>query len=193
MDLAIYLLSAGLIVLVAFAVFRVIVRRDYRLKGRTTPLSVALELLVCIAYMAFPYTYLPSDWYLLPPAGVPALRRTIALALIIGGVALTVFAMFFALGIQRAMGWQVDKLIDTGPYRLSRNPQLVCFALVVLGSALYWPDWRQLGWLTLYAIVFHMMVITEEEHLENVYGEAYRRYCQQVPRYIGVPNIGFNR
>jgi protein-S-isoprenylcysteine O-methyltransferase Ste14 len=64
---------------------------------------------------------------------------------------------------------------------------LVSFALVVFGIAVYWPTGRQLGWLALYAIVFHMMVITEEEHLLNVYGEAYRRYCQQVPRYLGIP------
>jgi protein-S-isoprenylcysteine O-methyltransferase Ste14 len=29
------------------------------------------------------------------------------------------------------------------------------------------------------------MVLTEEEHLRAVHGEAYVRYCERVPRYIG--------
>jgi protein-S-isoprenylcysteine O-methyltransferase Ste14 len=119
MDLVIYLLCAGMIALAAFVIFRIIVRRDYRRKGRTT---AAPELLVCILYMAFPSTYLPPDWYLLPATGILPLQRAIALVLILTGVTLTVFAMFFVLGVRRAMGWQVDKLVDSGPYRLIRNP-----------------------------------------------------------------------
>jgi protein-S-isoprenylcysteine O-methyltransferase Ste14 len=28
------------------------------------------------------------------------------------------------------------------------------------------------------------MVSTEEEHLGRVFGEDYRRYCSEVPRYL---------
>ena len=186
MNLAIYLISAGLLILFALVVFRIIVRRDYQQRGRTSGVSATLELLVCIAYMAFPYTYLPSDWYLLPAAYAPPLRRWVAIALITIGVALTLFTLFYTLGPRRAMGWRVDKLIEAYPYNISRNPGIVCFALVVLGVVVFWPYWGQLGWLALYVIIFHMMVITEEEHLANIFGDAYQDYCNRVPRYAGL-------
>jgi len=28
------------------------------------------------------------------------------------------------------------------------------------------------------------VVLTEEEHLRNIYGEEYVQYCKQVPRYL---------
>jgi protein-S-isoprenylcysteine O-methyltransferase Ste14 len=28
------------------------------------------------------------------------------------------------------------------------------------------------------------MILTEEEHLQNIFGEAYTRYRQEVPRYF---------
>jgi protein-S-isoprenylcysteine O-methyltransferase Ste14 len=58
-------------------------------------------------------------------------------------------------------------------------------ALIVIGYALLWPTWHSLGWVLLYALIAHVMVITEEEHLRGVHGEAYLRYCQRVPRYFG--------
>lgn len=65
------------------------------------------------------------------------------------------------------------------------NPQIVAGSLLVLGSVVLWPSWQAVGWLMLYGLVGHLMVSTEEEHLLAVHGEAYARYCQRVPRYVG--------
>jgi len=40
--------------------------------------------------------------------------------------------------------------------------------------------------LSLMAIL-HVMVLTEEEHLHNSYGQVYKQYCKRVPRYLGYP------
>ena len=82
---------------------------------------------------------------------------------------------------------EVDAMIQTGLYRLSRNPQIVGGSLLVIGSAVQWPSWYALGWVILYGAITHMMVLTEEEHLSAVHGEAYARYCERVPRYLGFP------
>jgi len=58
--------------------------------------------------------------------------------------------------------------------------------MMVIGVAVLWPSWYALGWVLL-AAVFHIMVLTEEENLRNVYGEEYTQYCKRVPRYIGFP------
>lgn len=55
---------------------------------------------------------------------------------------------------------------------------------MVLGIALRWPSWYALGWMLLFVAMIHMMVITEEEHLRDVFGEEYVRYCKKVPRYL---------
>ncbi len=37
------------------------------------------------------------------------------------------------------------------------------------------------------AVLSHLMILTEEEHLRHVFGEVYERYCERVPRYIPLP------
>jgi protein-S-isoprenylcysteine O-methyltransferase Ste14 len=58
---------------------------------------------------------------------------------------------------------------------------------MVIGCAVLWPSWYALGWVVLYGVIGHVMVLTEEEHLRNVYGEEYTVYCKQIPRYVGIP------
>jgi protein-S-isoprenylcysteine O-methyltransferase Ste14 len=87
-------------------------------------------------------------------------------------------------GIKRAFGISVDGLQQEGPYKISRNPQVLGGYLLVIGVALQWPSLYSLGWILMYAIIMHWMVITEEEHLNRVFGEEYERYCARVPRYI---------
>jgi hypothetical protein len=41
-----------------------------------------------------------------------------------------------------------------------------------------------LGWLVMYGLTGHMMVITEGENLRNVYDEVYVEYYDRVPRYL---------
>lgn len=48
-----------------------------------------------------------------------------------------------------------------------------------------WPSWYALGWGLLFAPIIYMMVLAEEEHLRNTYGQEYEQYCARVPRYLG--------
>ena len=82
---------------------------------------------------------------------------------------------------------KVKGLVQSGPYRVTRNPQLVGGSLLVIGVVVLWPSCCALGWVVLYGVVAHMMVLTEEEHLRDVFGEEYERYCGRVPRYLGIP------
>jgi len=182
------LLSAFLLLLGAFVVFRMLVRRDYRRKGRLTPFSGFLELLMWGLYMSFPYLYNPAGWpWFWSFEGHGSAGRQVAgFVCITAGLALAFVTMFW-FGLRRAFGLAVDDLIQTGPYRLTRNPQIVGGSLLVIGSAVQWPSWYALGWAILYGAIAHMMVLTEEEHLSGVHGEAYARYCERVPRYLGIP------
>jgi protein-S-isoprenylcysteine O-methyltransferase Ste14 len=188
MTLFAYLAAACLLLLTAWVVFRMLVRRSYRERGRLTPLVGFLELLVWLLYVAFPTLYNPIDWWLVwfadPPVG-PVLTL-IGSALVIVGMGSAVAAML-SLGMGVVMGQQSGGLKQTGWYGLSRNPQIVGLGLAVTGVALLWPSWYALGWVVLGAAIAHMMVLTEEEHLRRTLGESYQAYCQRTPRYVGLP------
>jgi len=188
MQLVVYFISALLLVVAAFVVFRILVRRGYQRKGRLTPFSSFLELLIWGLYMGFPYVYNPPEWVRFWSHDVPvstALRITGLICITIGLA--SAFGTMFWFGLRRAFGLKVNVLVQTGPYRVTRNPQVVGGSLLVIGSVVLWPSWYALGWMILYGVVAHMMIFTEEEHLRKVYGEEYVCYCERVPRYFGVP------
>jgi protein-S-isoprenylcysteine O-methyltransferase Ste14 len=116
----------------------------------------------------------------------------VAIVVIFGWVmiALGVLTMLISLawlGLRRSHGLEVDTLIQSGPYSLTRNPQIVGFSLGMIGFVMVWPSWHMTISLLLYVVLFHLMVLTEEEHLLSRYGNEYLRYCEETPRYIGVP------
>jgi protein-S-isoprenylcysteine O-methyltransferase Ste14 len=182
--LAICLLSALLLILAAYVVFRWIVRRDYLGKGRLTLGASILQLLVFFAVMCFPYLYNPPEWgcfWVLDDLEKP--HRVVGFILICLGF-VSAFGAMFWFGLRRAFGLEVSGLIRHGPYRYTRNPQVIGGSLLIIGPAVQWPSWYSLGWLVLFGVICHMMVLTEEEYLRAKFGEEYRRYCQEVPRYL---------
>ena len=187
-ETVIYLASASLLIVAAFLVFRVLVRRDYRRHGRLTAVSSALELLIWALFMGFPYLYNPPAWvyYWRPGVPVSVPLRMVGLACTTAGLLLT-FGTLIWFGLRRAFGLEVSRLVQSGPYRLSRNPQLVFGTLLIVGAVILWPSWYALGWAVLYGVISHLMVLTEEEHLRAVYGAEYDDYCARVPRYVGHP------
>lgn len=193
MVLPVYLMAAFLLLLGGFVVFRVLVRRDYQRRGRLTPLTSLLELAIWLLFVCFPYLYNPPDWWLVCFANTPVspVPKIIGSALVAVGMCVALIAMA-GLGVRTTMGDKTQALRETGLYRVSRNPQLVGGGLAVLGVAVLWPSWYALGWVVLYGVIGHLMVLAEEEHLRSAHGEAYARYCERIPRYIGIPHKSKN-
>jgi protein-S-isoprenylcysteine O-methyltransferase Ste14 len=177
----------GVFLLLGFAyiVFRRIVRREYRLHGRLTVWISTLQLLVFAGLMAFPYLFNPPawalSWMLVGPTSFT--QQTVGLIIILMGF-LVAFGTMGWFGIRRAFGVEAQGLIHAGPYRFSRNPQILGGYLLVIGVTVQWPSWFAIVWIVLYGVIAHWMILTEEEHLRSLFGEDYVRYCQQVPRYL---------
>lgn len=183
MKLSIYLIFAFLIVICAFIIFRVFVRRDYKRKGRLTFFSTVLEWVIFFSLGWFIYFDLQGDWQ--PSSVLPVIRVIAWISLVLGMTFLIIGIV--RLGFRRSNGLEVDVLRQTGLYSLSRNPQALACALAVVGYALFWPTWHTLGWILLYMIIIHLMILTEEENLRKVFGDEYVEYCKRVPRYVGIP------
>jgi len=183
-----YSISMLVLLVAALVVFRILVRRDYRQRGHLTRFTGFLELLIWVLFVFLPCIYNPLDWLLVWFADTsvgPALRIFGWITTAVG-IAIAIAAMT-GLGIDKTMGQKTETLQQAGLYRMSRNPQIVGGGLMVIGCAVLWPSWYALGWVVLYGVIGHVMVLTEEEHLRNVYGEEYTVYCKRIPRYAGIP------
>lgn len=186
--LAVYVVSAILMVIGAFIIFRRIVRHGYEQNRRLTPLPFFLQLLIWGMFFAFPCIYNPFNWAWSQSSVSQAIP-------ILGGIGwtfvwiglLTLVIAVASLGLLRSCGQAINKLEMSGLYRVTRNPQLMGGVLIIVGYTALWPSWYALGWVVLYVIMGQMMVLTEEKHLHAVHGEGYAQYCKRVPRYLGFP------
>ena len=184
--LLLYLLLAFLLLVFAYFVFMRIGRGDYLKKGRLTWFSSFLQLLVFLGVLLFPYLYNPPMW-----AYFWDLSRASSYLLAVAGLILIVLGFIVALGsmawfgLGRVFGLKVDVLAYSGPYRISRNPQILGFYLLVIGVALQNPSWYAAGWVVLCGIICHWMILSEEEFLRAKFGAQYESYCARTPRYLG--------
>ena len=76
-------------------------------------------------------------------------------------------------------------VVDSGPYRFTRNPLYVSLTLMYLGLTLAFNTWWGFVLLVPVLIVMHFgVILREERYLEGKFGESYRRYRDNVRRYI---------
>ena len=181
----VFLLPTLLLLAISYVAFRVIIRREYRLRGKLTWISSSLQLVVFGGLMSFPYLFNPSEWawFWLFTGPTSPQQRIIGLVIIILGFVMA-FGTMAWFGIRLAFGLETQRLITTGPYRFTRNPQILGGYLLVIGVSVQWTSWFMLIWIILYGLVGHWMILTEEEHLHMVLGNEYKFYCEQTPRYL---------
>ena len=75
-------------------------------------------------------------------------------------------------------------LVTDGVYRRLRNPMYVGATLLLTGFAvLFASDWTLVMTITFAGVVHFGVVMREERYLEAKFGDAYRKYKAQVPRY----------
>jgi protein-S-isoprenylcysteine O-methyltransferase Ste14 len=77
------------------------------------------------------------------------------------------------------------ELVVAGLYRVVRNPQYVGVLLVAVGEALLAEAAALLGYAAFLASAYHLFVrYYEEPTLGRLFGEAYTRYREAVPRWL---------
>ena len=182
MNVLLYVTFAALLTAAGFLVFRRVVARAYLIKGRLDLTSSLLQLAVFAGFFSFPYLYLPPEWaWDWLPNGT--WNRLVALILVASGMVLA-FGTMGWFGIRRAFGLRVGGLQRAGPYRFSRNPQMVGGWLMVLGVVFYRPSVYTAGWVLIWVLLGRWMIAGEEAHLRSVFGEEYEQYCRNTPRYL---------
>ena len=95
-------------------------------------------------------------------------------------------ALFAKVGRGTLAPWDPTRqLVTVGPYRLSRSPMIAGVALVLAGQALYHGSKWLAAWVSAFIAVNHMyFLLVEEPSLRRRFGQAYRDYAAQVPRWL---------
>ncbi len=109
---------------------------------------------------------------------------------IVGGLLILVFAFLIYWGIRtlslhQSLGLE-GKLITTGPYKYTRNPQYL--ALILLYISMILVTSSNLAFLTggLLILMYVIIPLSEEPWLEDLFGVEYLEYRKRVPRFVGL-------
>ncbi len=115
------------------------------------------------------------------------LRLAASAALALAALALigSAFRLFKRSG-QDPSPWKPSpSLVLQGPYRFTRNPMYVGMTTLQVSIGLALDDlWVIVGAALSLAVVHFIAVRPEEAYLAEKFGEAYRRYCAAVRRYL---------
>jgi protein-S-isoprenylcysteine O-methyltransferase Ste14 len=119
---------------------------------------------------------------------VSALPVLAGVALIAAGVALWIWTvrLFARIGKGTLAPWDPTRhLVVEGPYRRVRNPMIAAVLAVLLGEATLFGSPTLLIWFAAFlAIAWAGFLVYEEPSLERRFGEEYREYKRNVPRWL---------
>jgi len=100
--------------------------------------------------------------------------------------------VFFALAtITMKNSWRVGipeektALVTNGIYKWSRNPAFFGFDLLYLSICLLFFNIPLLVISIWAAVMLHLQVLQEEEHMKRMFGEDYINYMKNTFRYLG--------
>jgi protein-S-isoprenylcysteine O-methyltransferase Ste14 len=85
----------------------------------------------------------------------------------------------------------LDEPITSGVYRISRHPMYFSGFLLYLGIAIACASWVFLVCAMVWIVSMHFGTFPEERELLEKYGEAYRKYMDSTPRWIGMPKCHY--
>ncbi|MDR3158862.1 MAG: isoprenylcysteine carboxylmethyltransferase family protein [Zoogloeaceae bacterium] len=120
-------------------------------------------------------------------ANHPVLLVMGGLLLFLGfGLAFWTMRIFHHIGKGTAAPWDPpQRLVVSGPYRHVRNPMLTSVFMTLAAEALLLNSWAI--FILLAVFVFGNMLyfpLVEEKTLEKRFGNAYRDYKRNVPRWL---------
>ena len=93
---------------------------------------------------------------------------------------------FYVAGRGTLAPWDPpQRLVTTGPYRLSRNPMYVGVVTILMGWCVLWGSRTLIIYAVLFLFGFHLRVLLfEEPWAARQFGSQWQAYRARVPRWI---------
>jgi protein-S-isoprenylcysteine O-methyltransferase Ste14 len=133
------------------------------------------------------------EWLLpisvLPPAGLTSAVTWIGAAVAVAGFALEAAAgaALGRAGTDTRPYGTPTALVETGPFRWSRNPLYLGMLILVTGLAVAaGVEWGVLLLPLLWLGLDRMVIPAEERSLREAYPREWQAYAARVPRWIGM-------
>lgn len=132
--------------------------------------------------------FLAARWWPVPiwPVHALELRALGILGFLLGlGFAGWAVLTFLSAGTSPNPMRPATAFVAEGPYRYSRNPMYLGLAVASASFALFWNAlWPLLSVPVAMALVWRFVITREERYLAEKFGPEYRRYTEQVRRWI---------
>lgn len=78
-----------------------------------------------------------------------------------------------------------SRLVEAGPYRVSRNPMYTGMSLAYLGGMLMLNlVWALILFPVVIVLLYRFVIQKEERYLQAEFGDEYLAYCRRVRRWI---------
>ncbi len=120
--------------------------------------------------------------------GFDALRVVAGVPLLCTGFALWLWTvrLFARIGRGTLAPWDpTERLVVEGPYAHVRNPMITGVLAVLVGEALSFGSTAIAIWAAAFAAINHVFFLAyEEPSVERRFGDEYRLYKENVPRWI---------
>jgi protein-S-isoprenylcysteine O-methyltransferase Ste14 len=142
------------------------------------PLAWGLAVMAGLALnWLLPVPFLPVD---LPAGWLGAIVFVLSLALVAWAIVTITRA-----GSNVPTNLPTTAIVESGPYRFTRNPIYLGMFLGLIGLAIAFDNLWLLMMLVPFALVIHYGVVAREEaYLERKFGDAYRGYRSRVRRWL---------
>jgi protein-S-isoprenylcysteine O-methyltransferase Ste14 len=142
------------------------------------PIAWALAVLTgLVLNWLMPLPFVPV---MLPAGWTSALVFALALVLLAWAIATMTGA-----GSSVPTSLPTTTIVETGPYRFTRNPIYLSMFLGLVGPAIAFDSLWLLATLVPFALVIRYGVVAREEaYLERKFGDVYRHYRARVRRWL---------
>ena len=142
------------------------------------PLAWGLAVIAGLALnWLVPLPFLPAD---LPAGWLGAMVIVLALALFAWAIVTITRA-----GSSVPTNRPTTAIVESGPYRFTRNPIYLGMFLGLIGLAIAFENLWLLMMLVAFALVIRYGVVAREEaYLERTFGDVYRAYRSRVRRWL---------
>ena len=141
------------------------------------PLAWGLVVIAGLALNRFvPLPLLPVD---LPAGWLGAMVFVLALALVAWAIVTVTRA-----GSNVPTNLPTTTIVESGPYRFTRNPIYLGMFLGLIGLAIAFDNLWLLMMLVPFALVIRGVVAREEAYLDRKFSDVYRGYRSRVRRWL---------
>ena len=170
-----------LIVTSPFILFKI--HSDYKMKAELSKPGFVLSYIFYSLFgMAIVNAALHSK-LVFSPGDIP--YGIIGNIFMVAGGVIIAEAFFEFRSIKRINGLKADKVISTGIYRFSRNPQLIGYHLFLIGFSLPYRSILAIILILIHLIIMNFIFVSgEEKFLEKSLGDEYARYKKRTRRWL---------